>query len=236
MDIDCPTLRVITESNPGNAAYNMAVDEMLLQHAETAVLRHYQWLNPAVSFGYFDKICNIRTLFPTREKVRRWTGGGIVLHGEDFTFSLVLPRSLLPSGMDSAAVYQWIHQSVAEALQSTGRDVELASECENPAGNDCFTNPVRADVLMDGRKVVGGALRRTRTGMLYQGSIQGLKIENNFLTVLATTLSDGGKTAPLPTLRPPCKQDWQSLTDDEICTATTLAATKYATADWNEKF
>jgi lipoate-protein ligase A len=36
----------------------------------------------------------------------------------------------------------------------------------------CFQEPVCNDVMMAGRKVIGGALRLTREAVLYQGSIQ----------------------------------------------------------------
>src|SRR5204862_6820743 len=39
-------------------------------------------------------------------------------------------------------------------------------------GYSGFANPVRADVMLNGRKVAGAALRRTRRGLLQQGSIQ----------------------------------------------------------------
>jgi hypothetical protein len=43
---------------------------------------------------------------------------------------------------------------------------------------NCFANPVRADVMTDGRKIAGAAQRRTRRGLLQQRSIQGIELEN----------------------------------------------------------
>ena len=60
---------------------------------ERPLLRVYRWERPAVSFGYFERWEPVREKYPEREAVRRWTGGGVVLHGEDFTYSMLIPRA-----------------------------------------------------------------------------------------------------------------------------------------------
>jgi lipoate-protein ligase A len=54
---------------------------------------------------------------------------------------------------------------------------------------DCFANPVRADVMMDGRKVAGAAQRRTHNGLLQQGSIQGFGINADLAQRFSEALS-----------------------------------------------
>src|SRR5580700_1117427 len=68
---------------PRSAPLNMAIDEALLGTGAGPVLRVYRWKRPAVSFGYFERWAPIHAAHPDREAVRRWTGGGVVLHGED---------------------------------------------------------------------------------------------------------------------------------------------------------
>jgi len=53
----------------------------------------------------------------------------------------------------------------------------------------CFANPVRADVLIDGRKIAGAAQRRTRQGLLHQGSIQNIDAGNDLAERFARALS-----------------------------------------------
>ena len=66
----------------------MAVDEALLRHVQTPLLRIYGWETACVSIGYFQKA----TVAPSdRPFVRRYTGGGLVEHGRDLTYTLVLP-------------------------------------------------------------------------------------------------------------------------------------------------
>jgi lipoate-protein ligase A len=55
--------------------------------------------------------------------------------------------------------------------------------------HNCFANPVHADVMLNGRKIAGAAQRRTRRGLLQQGSIQGVELENDLAERFAHALS-----------------------------------------------
>jgi len=159
------------------AALNMAIDEALLAVIPGPVLRIYRWASPAVSFGYFEPWAPIRAAHPGRDPVRRWTGGGVVLHGEDLTYSLLIPRAasqaaaLPPSGS-----YGVIHSALCSALADSGIPAGPASASAPKISHACFENPVLHDVLVRGEKVAGAAQRRTRMGLLHQGSIQTLPL------------------------------------------------------------
>jgi lipoate-protein ligase A len=58
----------------------------------------------------------------------------------------------------------------------------------------CFSNPVRADVLLNGQKIAGAAQRRTRRGLLQQGSIQNVDFGNGLAERFARALSRRIKT------------------------------------------
>src|SRR4051812_44799911 len=82
------------QSGPGRAAENMATDEVLLDKvAELGkpVLRLYSWSEPAATFGYFQKYAEVAEMTPLRPLIRRPTGGGLVPHEADWTYSLVFP-------------------------------------------------------------------------------------------------------------------------------------------------
>src|SRR5690348_2057601 len=81
-------------SSPGDPAVNMAWDEVLLEtmpSSRTPVMRFYSWTSPAASFGYFQKYSEVERVTLLRPLVRRPTGGGIVPHDADWTYSLAFP-------------------------------------------------------------------------------------------------------------------------------------------------
>jgi len=176
------------DAEPHGAALNMAIDEALLAAATMPVLRVYRWARPAVSFGYFERWEPIRAAYPGREPVRRWTGGGIVLHGEDLTYSLVVPQNIL-GGVSASDSYSVIHRALRAALRDAGiRATTAAGTCAK-VSQACFENPVMHDVLVNGGKVAGAAQRRTRAGLLHQGSVQGLGLTLEFGELLAARLA-----------------------------------------------
>ena len=69
-----------------SASANMAIDESLLRHAQAPVLRLYGWEETCVSIGYFQKASVVPAGISF---VRRYTGGGLVEHGRDLTYTLV---------------------------------------------------------------------------------------------------------------------------------------------------
>ena len=85
-------LDFVPDPLPRPAAVNMAMDEVILKEVSVPTLRTYCWLRPAVSFGCFEKFSSVVEEYADRESVRRWTGGGVVLHGEDLTYSLSVPK------------------------------------------------------------------------------------------------------------------------------------------------
>src|SRR6266487_1827568 len=167
-----------------SAAVNMAIDDALLGYATVPSIRFYRWQSPALSFGYFGRFADVASYAHGRNLVRRWTGGGIVFHGDDLTYSIVIPANDPAFSESSMLIYEKIHCALRSALAANGGGAELAAMGRDAAlqrprtaqlavlTNVCFANPVRADVMVNGRKVAGAAQRRTRGGLLHQGSIQ----------------------------------------------------------------
>ena len=179
----------------------MAIDEALLESATIPTIRFYRWIHPALSFGYFGKLSDVAIYAAERDLVRRWTGGGIVFHGNDLTYSVMIPSS--DPAFDESSIVgstQKIHRALADVLVgfSAARAVSWheSARCRTTetaqrglATSNCFANPVRADVMMDGRKIAGAAQRRTRRGLLQQGSIQGFAIKTDLAQKFAQALS-----------------------------------------------
>jgi len=172
------SLTVCRDIDSRSAAMNMAIDEVLLETAAVPSIRFYEWNHPALSFGYFGKFEDVAAY--QRDIVRRWTGGGIVFHGEDLTYSLVIPRGSPAFEESSMSIYERTHAAIREALATNGHVSELAANTGPKISESCFANPVRADLLLNGRKIAGAAQRRTRRGLLQQGSIQGVDLAPEF--------------------------------------------------------
>src|SRR6266487_2855232 len=102
-------LEICRDATPRSAAVNMAIDEALLETAKVPSIRFYRWNSPALSFGYFGKFADVAHYAPRRDLVRRWTGGGIVFHGDDLTYSIVIPANDPAFSESSMVIYEKIH-------------------------------------------------------------------------------------------------------------------------------
>jgi lipoyl(octanoyl) transferase len=194
-------LTIYHDESPHSAAMNMSVDEALLESASIPTIRFYRWRSPALSFGYFGKFSNVAIYAVERDLVRRWTGGGIVFHGDDLTYSIVIPASDPTFDESPITIYEKIHHALSAALNGIGERAVVAGGVDpgsisaartagvTAAGYSCFVNPVRADVMIGGRKVAGAAQRRIRRGLLQQGSIQGVNLDNGLADSFADALS-----------------------------------------------
>jgi lipoate-protein ligase A len=149
---------------------NMAVDEWLLQTVSRPVLRVYRWEEAWGSCGYFVAAAEVRSALPGLRWVRRWTGGGIVDHRADWTYTVVLPRTESLAQCRGAESYRVIHGALVAALAMPG--VVLAGESVPARGGVCFSHAVEHDVVdATGRKIAGAGQRRTSQGLLHQGSL-----------------------------------------------------------------
>ena len=204
----------------------MAQDELLLGIAADAgrpTFRSYSWDGVAVSFGYFQSLATIKKSFSNHALVRRWTGGGAALHGDcyELTYALAVPASWSFSKLPASETYRAIHQYVAHALQAVGVSGRMTLEADGSTapGLACFQNPVMGDILLGetDAKVAGASQRRTREGLLIQGSIrlpQDIPIELEM--ALAEAL--GSELIPVP-----------SSSSREIAD---LVDSKYGRSDW----
>jgi lipoyl(octanoyl) transferase len=165
----------LVESGQGAAAWNMAVDEALLEAVGgwgRPVLRFYGWTEPAASFGYSQRYIDVLAMTPLRPVIRRPTGGGIVPHNADWTYALVIPPDHEWYQLRARESYYRVHAWVADAFRVLGLEVVLAPESRTDAPGQCFAGAEEADLLWRGRKIAGAAQRRNKLGLLIQGSIQ----------------------------------------------------------------
>lgn len=171
---------LIIDKVPLKGSLNMAVDEYLLQSLEKdsqTYLRFYQWEKPTVSLGYSQNIEKVANVKYCRRNgidiVRRITGGKLVLHHQEITYSVCSSdnKTFPPTLSES---YRFISEALIHGLKKMGIDAYLASEA--PAsyakGNlPCFSYPARNEIEVDGKKIVGSAQKRLGAHFIQHGSI-----------------------------------------------------------------
>ena len=176
---------------PASGAWNMALDEALLEHAsekEIPTLRIYQWERPTLSLGYFQRY-EERNTHPASagvDVVRRQSGGGAILHDQEITYSLTVPNSH-PLASDPQSLYlsihrgliDWLHGLLSddsefslETFESTDQSIDINDEAFL-----CFLRRSSGDVVVrkasssSEHKIIGSAQRRRRGAILQHGSI-----------------------------------------------------------------
>lgn len=212
----------LIEHGDCSPARNMAVDEALLREVQSPVLRLYGWNVPAVSLGYFQPAA----LVPEgRSFIRRYTGGGLVDHAQDVTYTVVLPRAHDWMRLSAPESYERIHLGVQAALAAVGIVSEL-TPCASAAESEaCFQKPVRFDIVAAEAKLSGAAQRRTREGLLHQGSIllpdpaKNAELRKRFALGFARRLEISLKPS--------------ELTKKETARSDELKRERYATEAWN---
>jgi lipoyl(octanoyl) transferase len=240
-DVECSTLNVewspaspgwlILDSGPGDPFFNMALDEALLEavaRLRKPVLRFYGWTEPAASFGYFQKYREVERLTLLRPLVRRPTGGGLVPHDADWTYSLAFPANHEWYSLKAIESYRRVHEWIQAAFARLDIATELAPGSRKAAPGQCFVGYETFDVLWRGRKIAGAAQRRTRSGLLIQGSVQP--------PLLSLTRADWEK-AMCDAHRPSPRREWVDFELDVLLREQTeaLIRQKYSRAGYHQK-
>lgn len=162
----------------------MQKDQNLLERVaeeKNPILHFYEWDGPSATYGYFldpSKFFSMEGLLKTGLQIaRRPTGGGIIFHLWDFAFSALIPASHPAFSQNTLQNYATINLSVLAAVEEflQVRGCELTKEdgviLGEGCANFCMAKPTRYDVMLGGKKVAGAAQRKTKDGLLHQGSL-----------------------------------------------------------------
>ena len=212
--------------------FNMAIDEVLLSNsallAGQVLVRIYRWDRPSVSFGS-AQICP-QELADKYTLVRRPTGGGVVYHDVDLTYTVIVPPGHSIMQLDRMESYKVFHEALLIKMTENGVAAQLesvGSEHVDRSTMQCFVSPSRFDLVApSGSKYAGAAQRRTRSGILHQGSIK-LEAANGSWDQLCAEL--------LESLQAKFDIEFEDYQPAAavIETAERLAQSKYSTEKWN---
>jgi lipoyl(octanoyl) transferase len=234
LDVECFPISnnwILLDSGSCAAAFNMALDEALLENVSQLrkpVLRFYGWTELAATFGYFQKFSEVESVTPLRPLIRRPTGGGIVPHDADWTYSAVFPPGHEWHSLKAVESYRRIHDWLRLAFAELKVKTELAPDGKKSLPGRCFAGHEQFDLLWRGKKIAGAAQRRNKSGLLIQGSVQPPAIsvsrgdwEQAMMTVAATRFDV-------------C---WQTDASDAklLAAANQLAAGKFSQSAYNQK-
>lgn len=216
-------------------ALNMAIDEELLfESAKINIpfLRFYSWSSKAMSIGYIQTY--EKTFKNGYDLVRRPTGGGVVFHDIDLTYTVVIPSGHYIERLSREESYHIVHRTIINAISSlglTGELVENSHVSKERQEMICFTAPVKFDIAIQkgnvSSKIAGAAQRRTRQGILHQGSIvleDMDRIRDNLIKLISKSF------------RTELSVDFLEFTPgkDFMERAELLSKTKYSKDNWNK--
>lgn len=187
--------RLLVTPGPARGAWNMAVDEAILEGMSRSgaepTLRLYAWEPPCLSLGYAQPLADVdmeRLEARGWEVVRRPTGGRAVLHTDELTYSIIAPLDdprVIGSLLDS---YQRLAGALVEALRRLVLKVEIQEKAETVSSQNpnpvCFEVPSAFEITVDGKKLIGSAQARRKEGVLQHGSLPLLGDLTRILQVL----------------------------------------------------
>jgi lipoate-protein ligase A len=156
-------------------AQNMARDAALLAEAVPTV-RLYGWRPACVSLGRAQTEADV-DLGAARawglDVVRRETGGGAILHNEsEVTYAVVLPLDHPGLPRDIAGSFALLSAGVVDALRMLGLPAQIESVVDDKQKETlCYVRKQGTNVVVDGRKISGGAQRRDGRAVLQHGTI-----------------------------------------------------------------
>jgi len=171
----------------------MAADQYLLSRCvkeDTVFVRFYTWIRPSITIGYSQKAHELLLPDKLTENntvwIRRPTGGRAVLHQGDLTYSCIFARDTEFFGNSVKESYAAITKCLINGLDRVGIKCSTHDSYDEMAAVKrqvklpCFLAPNRDEVMVNGRKLIGSAQKRTLCGVLQHGS---LPITTDFATL-----------------------------------------------------
>lgn len=205
-------------SAPSSAEYNMELDKKIFQQYledGVGVLRLYRWEQPSFTYGFSQNPENEINLAKCKadgvEIAKRITGGGILFHHDELTYSFVCSKLDVgePSGV--FVDYRNICKFLMHFYESLGLAPSFALQAKDFKNKStpselCSAAHEKYDIVINGKKIGGNAQKRKRQVIFQHGAIP-CRIDWNFvrkylkflpenISEYVTTLRDELKIVP----------------------------------------
>lgn len=173
----------LIKSTPASGAWNMALDEAILESTAAGksppTLRLYAWEPACLSLGYAQpfKDVDLRSLLEHGwDVVRRPTGGRAILHTDELTYAVIAPQNEPRVAGTILESYRRLSVALVEALRQIGLPAAADKEYPLPQGSQlngavCFEVPSNYEITANGKKLIGSAQARRFKGVLQHGSL-----------------------------------------------------------------
>ncbi len=164
-----------------NMAIDLALARCMLSNSHYPILRIYGWNPPAISLGYHQKMHDIDVPKCQRDGidvVYRPTGGRAILHADELTYAVILPKSSRYYFKEISKVYEIISLCLTSALHQLNLNVRFERARFTPGNFSrdelstmCYASTIQHEISYEGKKLVGSAQRRFDNVVLQHGSI-----------------------------------------------------------------
>ncbi len=245
----------LIEDIEDNGAKQMAIDETIARaRAKNQVpntLRFFTWKPACVTIGYFQSLEKEVDKKKAKEAdidiIRRYTGGGAVLHEFELTYSIVLSENDVPS--DIIESYKIICNAIVEGFKLLNINAQFKEI---------------NDIIVNNKKISGNAQTRMNGVVLQHGTIlidvdvdkmfsilkvPDEKIRDKMIETVkdrVTSLKkESEKEISIQELRQAMIKGFekvfnvgfeeQKLSEEEMSAAEDIYNTKYSTDEWNNK-
>ncbi len=168
----------------GSAAWNMAVDEALLEAGdhESPTLRFYEWDEEAISLGVAQRAADDLRLDSIQKRglavVRRPSGGTTIYHQHQMAAALVVTNDHRLSDADITESYKPFAEVLTSGFRRFGVDAEPIAPAQarlmklaKPISRCCLAGANPYEPFVNGKKVAGLAQVRRRNCSLIHAVI-----------------------------------------------------------------
>ncbi len=173
--------RLLLEQEPGDGAWNMALDEAIMdavaEGAAPPTLRLYQWAPPCLSLGRRQPLEGVdlaRLRADGCDAVRRATGGWAILHTDELTYSVTLTPDDPRANGPILDAYRKLSAGLVAGLSLLGVAAVMKPASAGGTHNltaACFEVPSAYEITAQGRKLIGSAQARPNGRVLQHGSL-----------------------------------------------------------------
>ncbi|MCX5705054.1 MAG: lipoate--protein ligase family protein [Candidatus Omnitrophica bacterium] len=173
----------LIHSLPASAEYNMALDKVIFErYLEDGgpVFRIYRFSQPSFTYGVSQdpssELDLERCALEGIGVVKRMTGGGVLFHSDEITYSFVCSKFDVGEPEGVFVSYREICAFLLRFYQSLGLKADFAF-CSQGFKEISVTHPLcsasheKFDLVINGRKIGGNAQKRKRQVVFQHGSI-----------------------------------------------------------------